>query len=90
MTEKRKSALYELMSERDKIEDCLTNIENILKENFIEQFDLAYQHWIPQIHTALKRTDNWLSRGQFCMDDTISHIKDATFLDKSNSIRKFI
>lgn len=90
MTEKRKSALYELMSERDKIEDCLTNIENILKENFIEEFDLAYQHWIPQIYTALKRTDHWLSRGEFCMQDTISHIKDNNFLDKSNGIRKFI
>ena len=68
--------LEKLLEHRDSIVSHLYQIEHILKEYFPEQFELAYQHWIPQITTALYEESKWLPRGQYTMEDTVKNITD--------------
>lgn len=84
----QKDALEKLLNCRDQIEDSLVQIEALLQVYFSEEFSIAYQHWIPQIKTALKDDTKWLPRGQYSMDYTIKRIVDQIddeFLNKGVS-----
>lgn len=73
---RQKLQLDELISYRDQIVNNLYHIERILKQYFPEEFNIAYQHWIPQITTALYEEKKWLNRGEQTMQHTINRIVD--------------
>lgn len=73
---RQKLQLDELIGYRDQIVNNLYHIERILKQYFPEEFNIAYQHWIPQITTALYEEKKWLNRGEQTMQHTINRIID--------------
>lgn len=89
-SEKQKCQLEELLDHQFKIEQSLAHIEEILKVYFPEEFSNAYQHWIPQIKTALFNDTKWLPRGQFTMQDTIDRLVDKSQESKTNGVSKYI
>lgn len=88
MNQQQKDQLNSLMDYRDSISNSMFHIERILKTYFPDQFDVAYQHWIPQILTALDNDVKWLPRGQITLQDTIDRIKDDS--DSVGGVFKFI
>lgn len=80
-------ALDSLYEHRSKIENSLKEIEEIIKVYFPEEHHIAYQHWIPQIITALNNNSRWLSRGQYSLQDTIDHINDFS---SGSGVNKYI
>lgn len=88
MNQEQKDQLNTLMDHRDLIYNSMFHIERILKNYFPEQYADAYQHWIPQILTALDNSVKWLPRGQLTLQDTIDHIKDDS--DSVGGVSKFI
>lgn len=72
---------------REEITNNLAEIESLLKIHFPPEHDIAYQHWIPQIVTALFSDTAWLPRGQYSMQDSIDHIKD---IDTGSGVNKYI
>ena len=83
-----KVAVEKLYKCRESIIQNIEEIQSILKEYFPEEFNIAYQFWIPQIITALYNDSRWLDRGdrnmQQCIDRLI--IKD----DFSKGVSKYI
>lgn len=88
MNQEQKDQLNALMDYREEISKSMFHIERILKSYFPEEFDVAYQHWIPQILTALDNDVKWLPRGQVTLQDTIDRIKDDS--DNIRGVSKFI
>ena len=88
MNQEQKDQLNSFMDYRDLISDSMFHIEQILKTYFPDQYSDAYQHWIPQILTALDNTVKWLPRGQLTLQDTIDRIKDDS--DSVGGVSKFI
>jgi soluble cytochrome b562 len=86
----RKDQLNKLLDYRDVVSDAMFHIETILQTHFPEEFDIAYQHWIPQISTALANSDRWLNRGEINMQYTISRIVDKMSEDCGQGVSKFI
>ena len=89
LTKEQKDQINNLVDYRDDIIDSLFHIERILKTYFPEEFDIAYQHWIPQISTALLNYEKWLPRGSQTMENTLSRILDKEN-NTSQSIGKFL
>lgn len=83
-------ALSKLYNYREKIEDLLAEIEALLQVYFSDEFTIAYQHWLPQIKTALKDDTKWLSRGQYSMDYTINRIIDKINNKQDKGVNKYI
>ena len=80
LQDKDKKQQFELMiAHRNTILESLNSISKILEKNFPEEYNMAYQHWIPQIHTALNNNDKWLPRGMHNFSDTINAILDKEF-----------
>jgi hypothetical protein len=88
LTQEQKDQLNILMDYRDNISKSMFHIERIIKNYFPQEFDIAYQHWIPQILTALDNDLKWLPRGQTTLQDTIDRIKDNS--ETSGGVSKFI
>lgn len=86
----QKHQLNQLIDYRDQIVDSLFHIERILKHYFPEEFELAYQHYIPQITTALYDEKKWLSRGGYSMQDTINNLLDKSKDDNNSGVSKYI
>lgn len=84
----QQSKINDLLNIRDEIEQSLTKIDAILQVYFPEQYSDAYQHWMPQILTALYNDVKWLPRGQLTLQDTIDRIRDTC--DSSGGVSKFI
>lgn len=91
-TPEQKHQLNKLIDHRDEITNAMFHIERILKHYFPEEFDIAYQHWIPQIMTALYDHDKWLPRGEQTLQDTITRLFDKNEENKQTgqSVKKFI
>lgn len=92
IVENQKCQLSKIEDYRDAIVNNLFHIEKIFKQYFPEEFDIAYQHWIPQIMTALYNDTKWLSRGEYSLQDSIKRIldKDTNQISSSNSIKRYI
>ena len=88
MNQEQKDQLNSLMDYREDISKSMFHIQRILKSYFPEEFHVAYQHWIPQILTALDNDVKWLPRGQLTLQDTIDQIKDNC--DSVGGVSKFI
>lgn len=89
LTDEQKYQLNKLMDYRDQIESSLFHIERIIKVYFPEEFEIAYQYWIPQITTALYDDQRWLSRGEQTMQNTIKRLLDKSQEPSSQTISKF-
>lgn len=91
-TQEQLHQLNKLIDYRDQITDSLFHIEHILKHYFPEEFDIAYQHWIPQIITALYEHDKWLPRGEQTLQDTLNRLfdKKEENIKNGQSVKKFI
>jgi len=91
MTEDKRYILSEIISHKEAIKDHLDKIENLLKSFFPKEHDMAYQHYIPQILTAINAYDKWLSRGSYTLENTIKNISDNIDSDnKKSGVKKFI
>jgi hypothetical protein len=90
LSQDQKDQLNLLMDYRDQIDSSIFHIQRILKTYFPEEFDVAYQHWIPQIITALDSNSRWLNRGEVNMQYTISRILDKISEDSGQGVSKFI
>jgi hypothetical protein len=86
----KKDALIKLYEHRENIENHLAEIDAILQVYFSDDYSVAYQHWIPQIKTALYDNTKWLSRGQYSMDYTIKSILDKIVGDSQKGVSKYI
>lgn len=80
--------LNDLLRCREEISDCIKRMDSILQIYFPNQYEDAYQHWMPQILTALYNDLKWLPRGQTTLQDTIDRIKDCG--DETGGVSKFI
>ncbi len=83
-----KSKVEDLLDLREEIRESLSKIDAILQIYFPDQYTDAYQHWMPQILTALYNDVKWLPRGQVTLQDTIDRIKDDS--EESAGVSKFI
>lgn len=90
LTSEQKDQINNLIDYRDSIVDSLFHIERILKTYFPEEFEVAYQHWIPQIITALYEDKRWLPRGERTMQHTISHLFDKINDGTNKGVSKYI
>jgi hypothetical protein len=82
---------HQLLEKAEQIEELVWQMLEIIKENFPSQYDDAYQHWTPQILTALFDYPYWLKRGQFNLNDTLKNIGDLKSTNiESTSVHKFI
>lgn len=80
--------LDDLLDLREEIAQSLKKMDAILQIYFPTQYTDAYQHWMPQILTALYNDVKWLPRGQVTLQDTIDRIKDDR--EESGGVSKFI
>lgn len=85
LTQSEREQIDKLLNYRDNIVESLTNIEAILKQYFPEEFNIAYQFWIPQIMTSLFDNTKWLSRTDRNMQQTIDRLIDKSQDDKGVS-----
>lgn len=83
-----KDKINDLLFYREEISQSIQKIDTILQTYFPHQYTDAYQHWMPQILTALYNDLKWLPRGQVTMQDTIDRIKDTEHGDAG--VSKFI
>lgn len=82
--------LEKLINYRHDIIDILANIQGILQQYFPEEFELAYQHYIPQITTALHDEKKWLSRGGYSLQDTLNNLSDKIKDNNISGVSKYI
>jgi hypothetical protein len=90
LTKEQKHQINKLIDYRDQIENSLFHIERILKEYFPEEFDVAYQHYIPQITTALYEDKKWLSRSNQNMQNTIDRLLDKAKGSDDKGVSRYI
>lgn len=88
MNQKNLPQINTIINLREDIKNSLSTIETIIKEYFPDQYADAYQHWIPQVLTALYNDVKWLPRGQVTLQDTIDRIKDSS--ESVTGVSKFI
>lgn len=84
INDSQKEALHKLLAYRETIEDIVSEIEAILQVYFPQEFEIAYQHWLPQILTSLRYNKKWLSRGEYSMEYTINRILDQINFDNNH------
>lgn len=90
-SDEQRQALNNLYTHREAIENHLAEIESILMVYFEKEYPLSYQHWIPQIKTALRSNTKWLSRGEYSMDYILANIEDKIIDNCCNKgVSKFI
>jgi hypothetical protein len=82
--------INDLLDLRENIVQSVQKIEFILRTNFQDQYEDAYQHWIPQILTALFNDLKWLPRGEVNMQKTIDRILDKINQESGSGVSKFI
>lgn len=85
-----KESLDKLYLCRDQIEKLLAEIESIIQINFESEYSVAYQHWLPQIKTALRDNTRWLPRGQYNMEYTLKRIEDNLANKSTKGVTKYI
>lgn len=90
LSQEQKDQFNRLIDYRDQITDALFHIERILKTYFPEEFEIAYQFWIPQITTALYNDDRWLNRGERTMQQTIDRLMDKIKNSANSGVSKYI
>lgn len=82
--------LNKLIDYRTQIETILAEIDAVMQVDFPEEYSVAYQHWIPQIKTALRDDTKWLPRGEYSMDYTLDRIIDRLNSSVDKGVTKYI
>jgi len=91
MNENSGNVLSELISHKQEIIDHVARIENLLKKFFPKEHEQAYQHYIPQILTALEYNEKWLPRGEYTLQNTINNLIDKLNASQSKKgVQKYI
>ena len=90
LSQDQKDQFNKLIDYRDEMTNALFHIERILKTYFPEEFEIAYQFWIPQITTALYEDKKWLNRGERTMQQTIDRLLDRIKSDSVSGVSKYI
>lgn len=90
LSDKQQEALNKLYQYRENIESYLAEIDAIIMVYFPEEYSVSYQHWIPQIKTALRSNTKWLSRGEYSMDYILSKIEDKIIDSSNQGVSKYI
>lgn len=91
LTQEQKYQINRLIDYRDEMVNSLFHIERILKTYFPEEFDMAYQFYLPQITTALYEDKKWLSRGGYSLQNTIDNLLErCKSKDTNNGLKKYI
>jgi hypothetical protein len=86
-----KTSYSQLLKYREELLGILTKIDTVLQSKFPSEHSLAYQHWIPQIITALNNDTKWLPRGSYSMEYTLNNIKDKiSENDGCSGVSKYI
>jgi hypothetical protein len=49
--------------------------EEIIKREFPDQYSISISFWIPQLITSLEKSEKWLPRGDYPMEDILDKIK---------------
>lgn len=78
-----------LLNLKDDLEDKIWELEKYIRTFFPNHHDECYQHWIPQLITAIRNDSQWLSRGQYSIEDTINSIRDSNKNNYTN-IKKYL
>ena len=86
----KKESLDKLLDYREQIEKILAEIDDIMQTDFADEYSVAYQHWVPQIKTALRDDTMWLSRGQYSMEYTLKRIEDKLDSRFDKGVSKYI
>jgi hypothetical protein len=84
LTQEQQDQINNLIDCRDDMVDSLFHIERILKTYFPEEFERAYQFYIPQITTALYENKKWLTRGEYSLQNTIDNLLERCKLNESD------
>jgi hypothetical protein len=90
LTNDQKDQLNKLYDYRDEIENLIFKIETTLESVFPSEYSISYQHWLPQIKTALRDDIKWLPRGQYSMEYTLNRINDKIVDDSNKGVTKYI
>jgi len=90
LSQEQKDQFNKLIDHRDEIVNALFHIERILKHYFPEEFEIAYQFWIPQITTALYEDSRWLNRSERNMQQTIDRLLDKIKNESDKGVSKYI
>jgi hypothetical protein len=90
LTNDQKDQLNKLYDYRDEIENLIFKIETTLESVFPSEHSISYQHWLPQIKTALRDNIKWLPRGQYSMEYTLNRISDKIVDDSNKGVTKYI
>jgi hypothetical protein len=83
-------SLTKLYNLREDIENKIAEIEAIFQVYFCEEFSIAYQHWLPQIKTALRDNIKYLPRGEYSMDYSLYRIEDKIIDQNNKGVSKYI
>lgn len=89
-SQEQKDQFNRLIDYRDSISNSLFHIERILKDYFPDEYEIAYQHWIPQIVTALYEDSRWLPRGERTVQQTIDRLMDKLGTESNKGVFKYI
>lgn len=90
LTQEQKDQFNYLLNYRDDLVNSLFHIEHILQSYFPEEYEIAYQHWIPQIITAICEDKRWLPRGERTMQQTIDRLSDKIKNGLDKGVSKYI
>jgi hypothetical protein len=88
LTQEQQDQINNLVDCRDDMVDSLYHIERILKTYFPEEFERAYQFYIPQITTALYENKKWLTRGEYSLQNTIDNLLERCKINESDRATK--
>ena len=86
----KQESLNKLFEYRDQIQKILAEIDSIIETDFPDEYSVAYQHWLPQIKTALKDNLKYLPRGEYSMDYTLYRIQDKLDNHLDKGVTKYI
>jgi hypothetical protein len=81
------STIRQIKALSKNIEDSLYAIENLIKAEYPEKYEIFYQHIMPQILTALNDDTKWLSRGNYSIEYIVKSIINSN--DSNSGLKKY-
>ena len=91
LTQEQKDQVNLLIDCRDEMVNSLFHIERILKTYFPQEFERAYQFYLPQITTALHNHEKWLNRGEYSLQNTIDNLLErCKMTEVADGLKKYL
>jgi len=82
------SVAKQIQSISKDIEDSLSRIDTLMRENYPDKREIFYQHILPQIITALHQQSRWLPRGRYSLEYLVQSILNED--TKSSGIKSYL